>query len=126
MCLLVLELVRAAEVVARREVRPGARHDDDARLVVLRRRAECLVELEYHHAALGVEHLGPVRRDAQHGSELFVADGAEVHGVNPPASDDRAASSRGSPGGTDPAAPAPGPRDRPTPRWPPVSRSATA
>jgi len=56
--LLVLELIRAAEVVARREVRPGARHDDDADRVVVRCRAECLVELEDHHAALGVEHLG--------------------------------------------------------------------
>jgi len=38
-----------------------------------------LVELEDHHAALGVEHLWPIRGDAQHGSELFVADGTKVH-----------------------------------------------
>ena len=66
--LLVLHLLRAAEVVAGREMLAGAGQDDDAHLVVVDCRREGVVELLEQDAALRVQDFRPVGRDLEHGA----------------------------------------------------------
>ncbi len=66
--LLVLHLLRAAEVVAGREMLAGAGQDDHPHRLVVDRAQEGVVELFQQDAALRVQNLGPVGRDLQHRS----------------------------------------------------------
>ena len=60
--LLVRHLLRAAEIVAGREMLAGAGQDDDPHRLVVDGAQEGVVELLQQDAALGVQDLGPVGR----------------------------------------------------------------
>src|SRR5262249_41376100 len=59
-------LLRAAEVVTRREMLAGASQDDDAHLVIVDGRRKSVVEFFEQNAALGVQDLRPIGRDLEH------------------------------------------------------------
>src|SRR5690348_2489155 len=69
--LLVLHLLRAAEIVAGREVLAGTGQDDDAHRVVGDGSLEGIVELFQQDAALGVQDFGAVGRDLEDGAGAF-------------------------------------------------------
>ena len=69
--LLVLHLLRAAEIVPGREMLAGAGQDDDPHVVVVDRRREGMVEFLEQDTALRVQHLGPVGRDLEHRPGAF-------------------------------------------------------
>ena len=69
--LLVLHLLRAAEIVPGGEMLAGAGQDDYPYVVVLHPRGEGIVELLEQDPALRVQHLRPVGRDLEDGPGAF-------------------------------------------------------
>src|SRR5262249_25624570 len=77
--LLVLHLLRAAEIVPGREVLAGAGEDDDADRVVGDRPLEGIVELFEQDAALRVQDLRTVGRDLENGTSALRQQGRVAH-----------------------------------------------
>ena len=77
------ELLRAAEIVSRREMLPRARHDHHADGFIVRRARQRRVELLQHNPTLRVADFRAVDRDFQNGVRLANQQGFAIHWAVP-------------------------------------------